>query len=190
MTRDDWGSTVKRLMAYWPHYDWANAASLGAIDVWFEEVEDLDAEQVQVACKVLYRAGGQWPPNGAQIRGQVVSLESDVPGFGEVWDRLHRAASRFGRARSEEAIAWLAEWHPLCGEFARILTFREFCLTTEQEVFHGQARRTWEQLCRRHERDSRLAGLPSAGLRAVERAQGPRPLGDVLQDQIGSGEAA
>jgi len=184
VTRAEWDSVVQRMVACWPHYDWPNAQVVGSLDVWFEEVDDLDADQVRVACRTLYRSGREFPPNGAQVRAQVVSLAADLPGFGEVWDRLHRAASNFGQVRSEEAIAWLAEWHPLAGEFARILTFREFCLTTEQEVFHGQARRTWDQLVRRHDRDSQVAGLPSAGLRAVERANEPRQIGDVLAGEL------
>ena len=190
MTRDEWSELAERMVAWWPHYDWRNAASAGSLDLWFDDVADLEAAEVTTATTALYRTGREFPPNGAQIRAKVVELQADVPGFGIVWDRLHRAAGMFGARRAEEAIAWLGEWHPLAGELARTLTFREFCWTTEQEVFHGQARRSWEQLVRRHERDSTLVGLPSGGMVAVERANtGPRQIGDALKAVL-PGDAA
>ncbi len=177
MSPSDFARLCSRVSGWWPHQTWSKETAA----LYYHDLSEFPADQVFTAAEALYREGGSFPPTGAQIRRNIVALSADVPGFGEVWNRLHRAAQMFGQVRSEEAIEWLAEWHPLAGEFARILTFREFCKTTNQEVFHGQARRTWEQLCRRTERDATLAGLPSAGLRSLERANGPRQLGDVLR---------
>lgn len=177
MSPSEFARLCARVTGWWPRAPWPKETAA----LYFDDLRDFDAEVVFTALTSLYREGSPFPPTGAQIRKHAVALDADIPGFGEVWDHLHKAARLFGQARSDEAVAWLTDWHPLAGELARILTFRDFCLTTQQEVFHGQARRTWEQLARRAERDSTLAGLPSAGLRAVERANGPRRLGDVLR---------
>lgn len=187
MTPAEFARLCSRVAGWWPRAPWPKDTAA----LYFDDVRDLEAQMVETAVTAVYRSGSNWPPTGAQIRAKVVELQADVPGFGLVWDRLHKAAGMFGARRSEEAVAWLADWHPLAGEFARTLTFREFCQTTEQEVFHGQARRSWDQLVRRHDRDSTLVGLPAGGLKAVERANdGPRQIGDVLRSLPTSGEAA
>jgi len=180
VNRIEFATVCERVALWWPQRQWSDASAAA----YFHDLADLDGGQVQTACQALYRTGRDWPPNGAQIRNSVLELQSDRPGFGEVWDRLLRAASRFGWRRETEALAWLAEWSPLAARLAELLPFRELCLTTELEVFHGQARRSWDQLCARSVRDSQVAGLPSAGLKAVERANGPRRIGDVLAEQL------
>lgn len=184
MTKDEWCREVEAMVAHWPHYDWRQATSLGSLDVWYADMAGLDAEAVGTGWRALARTGREWPPNGAQIRNSVLELQSDTPGFGEVWQRLMQAASRFGWRRETEALAWLAEWSPLAARLAELLPFRELALTTELEVFHGQARRSWDQLCARSVRDAQVAGLPPAGLKAVERANGPHQIGDVLAEQL------
>ena len=182
VTEQEWAALCERMVAWWPHFDWKRAAEVGSIGAWYRDVEDLDADQVATAAESLYREGHDFPRNGAQIRKRVFELSADVPTWGEVWDRLWRAAQNFGQVRQEDAFAWLEDWSPLAAQFARQLPFREFCTTTEPEVFHGQARRVWEQLVRRHERDSSLLGLPTAGLKAVEKAnREPTQIGDVLR---------
>lgn len=170
MTRGEWNTVVQRLMAWWPHYDWRNATTLGSLDAWYDDLKDLDADQVQTGAEALYREAKDFPPNGAQIRAQIVELASDVPPFAQVWQRLLKAAGLFGRDRPDDAYRWLADLHPLVADLARLLPWREFCLSENLEVTHGQARRSWEQLVARHGRDWRLAGLPAAGLSVVERA--------------------
>jgi hypothetical protein len=173
-----------RISGWWPHARWPQESAA----LYFQDLKDLPADQVATAAEALYRDGRDFPPTGAQIRGKVLDLAADVPGFGLVWDRLFRAASLFGQARGEEALEWLADWHPLAGEFARTLPFREFCLTESPEVMHGQARRSWEQLCARHSRDARMADLPSAGLRAVERASAEVvPIGKAIERALPRG---
>lgn len=182
MTRSEWNQVVQRLMAWWPHYDWRNATTLGSLDAWFDDLKDLDAAQVQTGAEALYREAGDFPPNGAQIRAQVIDLQDDVPPFAEVWQRLLKAAGLFGRDQPDQAYRWLADLHPLVADLARLLPWREFCVSTESTVVHGQARRSWEQLVARHGRDGRLAGLPPAGLSVVERAGGDVvPIGDAVR---------
>jgi hypothetical protein len=177
-----WLNVKARLTTNWPH----QLPPESALAKWRTDLDDLDGDQVEVAIEALYRDGRDFPPNGAQIRAKVVELAADVPTWGEVWDRLWRAAQRFGRGREQEAFGWLEEWSPLAAQFARQLPFREFCTTTEPEVFHGQARRVWEQLVRRFERDTALTGLPSAGLKAVERANktAPAHIGDAIRNAL------
>lgn len=182
MTRSEWAAQVERMVGWWPHYDWQRATGLGSIDLFFHDLHDLDAAQVATAVEALYRTGREFPPNGAQIRGQVIDLQDDLPPFAEAWQRLLKAAGLFGRDGAEDAYRWLADLHPLVADLARLLPWREFCLTENLEVTHGQARRSWEQLVARHGRDGRLAGLPGAGLSVVERAGGDVvPIGDAVK---------
>jgi len=179
MTDRQWLNVKARLTSNWPH----QLPPESALKKWRTDLDDLDGDQVEVAIEALYRDAREFPPNGAQIRAKVLELASDAPTWGEVWDRLWKAAEQFGYSRQGEALEFIGEMSPLAAEFARQLPFREFCLTTEPQVFHGQARRVWEQMLRRYERDMRLYGLPSAGLRAVERANkaAPAQIGDVFK---------
>lgn len=176
MNRVEFAAVCERVALWWPQRQWSDASAAA----YFRDLADMDGGEVATATEALYRSGREWPPNGAQIRNKVLELRADTPGFGEVWDRLLRAASRFGRDREPEALEWLEEWSPLAARFAVMLPFRAFCVTEELEVFHGQARRSWDQLCARSVRDGQVAGLPPAGLAVVERANGPRHVGDVV----------
>lgn len=182
MTAAEWASITERMVAAWPHGDWPKVTRVGSLDRWYADLSEFPAERVSTAVEALYRSGREFPPNGAQIRAQIIDLEHDAPTWPEVWELLWKAMRKHGHADTTAACDWLGEKHPLVGTFARRLPFRDFCLTREPSVFHGQARRQWEALVEQTRRDESLRGLPEGGLRRLERVNSqPRRIGDVLR---------
>jgi hypothetical protein len=175
VSRSEWARVCARVAAWWPHSPWPDVSAAA----YYADLQDLPADVVAAACEALYRDAREFPPTGGQIRAKAVELGADLPTWPETLDLLNQAARRFlGVYGVDEALAWLDSQHPLVGQFARMLPFRDFCLTEEPQVFHGQARRMWEQLSDRTRRDASYRGIQPARLRALKRANSePRQLG-------------
>jgi hypothetical protein len=169
MNRDDWLDLGQHIMARWPH----QAPSMESLAAWFEDVADLDAQQVRVAISAYAREGREWPPTGGMLRKRVFELSVDAPTFGDAWTTVIKAVGKFGRDRRREAFDWLGEQHALYPALARQIGWRDICNSEEPDVIRGQARRIFDALVEQTTRDLTLRGLPDSGLHTLERVNSP-----------------
>jgi hypothetical protein len=178
----EWLEAVALMRLNWPHASIADEV----VAKWFTDVQEIEGDQVKVAIEALYRDGREFPPNGAQIRDKVITL-SDPQGeieHGEAWN-LAKKASLKGDEKA--AYEWLEEQCP-----AAALTVRRLCggitLTyqvDDEPTVRAQFRDIYRGILAARRRDARYAGLPTAGLRVLER--GPRRIGDVLKRALPAG---
>lgn len=157
----------------WPHAKIEDAV----IAKWYQDVEHLAGEQVKVAIEAIYRDGREFPPSGAQILAKVSELGRDEIDHGEAWRLAKKAALK---SNPQE---WLEERSPEAAEAVRRLCgpYLTYMLDEESTV-RAQFREIYKNIVATQKRDAAYAGLPSAGLRALER--GPRQLGEALQRAI------
>jgi hypothetical protein len=169
VTKAEWYKLATELQARWPNREIPDES----VEIWFADLAHLQAEQVQAAIMALYRDGLDWCPNGAKILGKLSELDRDDPEVGEAWS-LARRASR--KADPREAFAWLRERSPAAAEAVQEISgFQLSYLLADEATVRAQFRDIYKSVRSRRKRDDVYAGLPSAGLRGLER--GPRKLG-------------
>lgn len=173
MQRSEWIESVALMRLNWPHSRIEDAV----IAKWYADLQHLPGDQVKVAIEALYRDGREFPPNGAQILGKIIELGRDDLSVGEAWRLAHKAARI---ADPEKAEAWLKERSPAAAEAVRQISgaYLTYQLDDESTV-RAQFRDIYNNVIRAQKRDDAYAGLPSAGLRSLER--GPHRIGDALK---------
>ncbi|HSC21900.1 MAG TPA: hypothetical protein VLC07_09250 [Solirubrobacterales bacterium] len=182
MKRSEWIECLGLMRVNWPHVSIDETVAAK----WFADLQDLPGDQVKAAIETLYRDGREFPPNGAQILRKVSELGRDDPDHGEAW-RLARRASR--KADPQEAFRWLFEQSPAAAEAVQEMSGFQLSYQLDDEAtVRAQFRDIYKQIVARNRRDDTYAGLPSAGLRGLER--GPRKLGGALQRVLGKRPAA
>jgi hypothetical protein len=180
MKRSEWIEAVALMRLNWPHAKVEKPVA----EKWFADLQHLSAEQVMVAIEALYRDGREFPPNAAQILGKIIDLSRDQIDHGEAWKLAKRAAIK---ADPKEAAAWLREQSPEAAEAVQRLCGSQLAYRHEDEpTVRAQFRDIFNNLVQAQRRDDAYAGLPSAGLRGLER--GPRRLGDALKRALPAGE--
>lgn len=169
MTRDEWLDIGQHITAKWPH----SQPPVESLAAWFEDVADLDAQQVRAAVSAHARGGDKFPPTGGMLRRRVCELTVDAPDFGTAWSLVLDAVRRFGYTDINAAMAWLEGHGRLVADLARRVGWRDICMSEEPGVIRGQARRIYESLVAQTTRDLTLRGLPDSGLATLERVNSP-----------------
>jgi hypothetical protein len=172
----EWIEAVELMRLNWPHSRIDDAV----IAKWYSDLEQIPGDQVKVAIEALYRDGREFPPNGAQIRDKVIALSDPFAEIehGEAWNLAKKAALK---ADEKAGYEWLKEQCP-----AAALTVRHLCggltltyMLDDESTVRAQFRDIYRGILNTRRRDARYAGLPIAGLRALER--GPRKISEALQ---------
>lgn len=187
----EWREIAKRIIAKWPH----QVPSQASLAESFDALGDLEAEPVMVAVESFYRDGERWPPTGGMLRQRVMELALDAPDWGEVF-RCINAYVRTGicnpvyggfesyQARGE---GQLERMPTAIAAFIRSVGNRQLFEASEQEG-GGEARLRdkWLAWSGRQTREAALFGLPTGGLRSLERInrRGPLELGVVLREAL------
>ena len=68
MNSDEWDEITVAILACWPNKEIPERS----FDLWFRDLSEFEAEQVEAAVLALYRDGREWAPNGAQIRNKLI----------------------------------------------------------------------------------------------------------------------
>lgn len=213
MNDRQWINVETRLTANWPH----QIPPESALKKWRADLDDLDGDQVETAVEALYIDGREYPPNGATIRRKVIELSIDAPDWAAVKAELCRPP-RVNQPRPPcdldrcDGSTWLLDEdtnettpcscqaervaaarsytrHPLIDGFAAECGPGELTDVWGDRTAEAQVRTKWEQFVARHAQEATYAGLPSAGLPAVERAnrRGLARIGDVVRRALPAG---
>jgi hypothetical protein len=174
MSRSDWYKLATELQARWPNREIPEES----IEIWFGDVSHLPADQVRAGILALYRDGREWCPNGAQILTKVSELDRDEVDHGKAWELMNKALLKHGVS---DWIAFYECLPPAVSEAARRMRFemQGGYLKAEESTIRAQFRDIYKNVVAERKRDDAYAGLPSAGLRGLER--GPRQLGSALK---------
>lgn len=176
MNADEWDVLTVEILAYWPNKEIPEKS----FELWFNDLSEFEAEQVEAAVIALYRDGREWAPNGAQIRNKLLELRTDDDGWSRAYGLAMEAATSHGGAEYG-GLSWLESQDVLAAKAASIYGWREFCLSDAPDTTRrAQFRDIYSELSASAARHDRYRGLPSAGLKVIEQANEPRRFGDLV----------
>jgi hypothetical protein len=210
-------NVAARLREVWPHSNLTADTLAG----WGRDLEDLPGDRVAAAVEALVRDEREHAPHSGTIRAKVVDLALDPPEWAEVVAELRgetMVLPELGcvECHDQDVAGFIesengdmgpcecrldrdnARKRHLVGRHPLILKFEALVGDRVGAVEEGgnaeaRLRMTWESFIRRERRDAAYKGLPSAGLRTLERVNGtssPKQLGDVIRQLPGGAKAA
>lgn len=185
MTADEWDEITVEILGRWPNREIPEQS----FELWFTDLSEFDGEQVLAAVIALYRDGREWAPNGAQIRNKLIELRAPG-GWAQAYELAMEAARSHG-GFEYGGLSWLREKDELAARTAEAYGWRDFCRseTTADGTRRAQFRDMWTELAASAERHDRYRGLPSAGLKVIERANEPRRIGEMVALEAREGAA-
>jgi len=164
MNAKQWAAVAAKMQRRW----WSIEIPPQALKQYLDDLADLPAEQVDSAVGAFAREGREFAPTAGMLRQKVVELDTAIPSWDEAWTEIMDA---FRQGYSTYAIPSADHWSsPLIADFVRGIGWRSICIEGNDTTFIAQARERWKTRAGRAERDATLVGLPSAGLRVLERA--------------------
>ena len=185
MTEQEWLQQLAILCLRWPQS--ADKINDQVADLWFLDLSEFEAEQVEAAITAIYRDGREFAPNGAQIRNKLLELRIGDRSWTQAYDLAMTAARSHG-GFEYGGLTWLKSQDQLAARVAEAYGWEDFCRSesTADGTRRAQFRDMFTELAASAERHDRYRGLPNAGLKVLEEANGPRRLGDLVQ--LGKGD--
>lgn len=182
MNISEWDELAVKLQALWP----SRPIPEQSIDLYFADLSEFEAEQVEAAILACYRSGREWAPNGAQIRLKLLELRTDTISHGEAYRLTLEAAGP--RGGFSTGLTWLRDQSPLAAEAAEQYGWRDFCLAENvpDTTRRAQYRDLFNTVAKRDGDREKYRGLEAAGLKVLEAANGPVKFGDLVQIEGGS----
>lgn len=120
---------------------WEQAKPLSAQEheAAFSLLASVDFEAAKAAMIRLSLAGREWPPPVGVLIGEANGGMVAQASWAEARDLLCKAASRFGRDREADALAWLEERSPTAARMAVEVGWRQWCREELDSPDHGGA---------------------------------------------------
>lgn len=160
MNRSEWATIVAEMQARWPH------AVIGEATVaaWWQDVADLDAQDVLETMRALGRDGREFPPTGGMLRSKLVELSQDAADAMEAWRLAMEAIRRHSSYDREGGLAALAEVSPAIAEAVRRFGWQELCTfnLADQNTVRAQFRDTYRAVVCAERRGAAYSGLTIA----------------------------
>lgn len=177
MNGNEWNQLALEIQTRWPN----KAIPEESFALWYADLDEFPADQVQAGIVALYRDGREWAPNGAQIRAKVLDLTSDIPTHGEAYALVMEAAGPKGGYMN--GMGWLREQSPLAAEAAEQYGWRDFCLSeaSSDSTRRAQFRDIYNQVAKRAGDSVKYRGIEARGLKVLEGGKGPRKFGSLVQ---------
>lgn len=125
-----------------------------AMQLWFNQLSDIPYKVAEVTLN-KWVATNKWSPSIADIREHATSItQGEAKEWGDAWQDVLRAISKYGSYREDEALESLDE---TTRTVVRRLGFRNLCFSEEIQVDRANFRMIYEQ---QQERDKQDAQLP------------------------------
>jgi hypothetical protein len=215
--RADFMRLCGRVAAWWPHSPWTDDAAAAyyeedakdldgdqvatALRAWYRDEEKFPPNGAQLRAKVV--ALSIDAPDWAAVKRELCKPPSrwqpqqltpcshgrcDGDGWLDVADRPNTVkecpcrVERIAKARASQA-------HPLIREFADEVGQESLRDVWADRTAEAQVRTMWEQFVARQAQEAAYAGLPDAGLPAIERAnrKGFGRIGDAIRSVLPAG---
>lgn len=177
MTKAEWMKASAILQARWPNRE----IPPESLALYFEDLAEFPAEQVNAAITALYRDASPWAPNGAQIRAKVLELATDRLNHGAAYELAMEAAGPRGGYTA--GLDWLRTENPVVAAAVEQYGWRDFCQSeTSDATRRAQFRDIYREVAASADRHDRYRGIEPAGLKALERADDrPARLGELIE---------
>lgn len=151
MTKAEFKIWAMALKTYFPR--WELLPNAAAMDLWYWELHDLDAEVATAALRKWVNTE-KFPPAVSEIRKLAKEIQGGpVPSWGDGWQEVSRAISRYGYMRETEALESMS---PVTQEAVRRIGWRDLCFSENPEAIRAQFRQVYETCAKREEEDRNL----------------------------------
>ena len=122
-----------------------------AMELWFRQLQDIPYKVAEAGLN-KWVALNKWSPSIAEIREMASSVTGgDIPDWGEAWEDVCRAISRFGSYRALEALESLS---PLARKATDRIGYMNLCMSENQSADRANFRMIYEQLAERERKDA------------------------------------
>jgi len=124
-----------------------------AMELWFTQLQDIPYKVAEVML-TKWVATNKWSPTIADIREQTtILLNGEAKEWGEAWESVLKAISKYGSYRETEALESLDE---ITRETVKRIGFRNLCMSEELNIDRANFRMIYESRAERARQNSQL----------------------------------
>ena len=151
MTKKEFAIFASALRTYYPKEN--ILPNEQALELWFNQLKDIPYNVAEVALN-KWVATNKWSPSIADIREQTAGLtQGAAKEWGEAWQEVIRAISRYGSYRESEALQSLDD---TTRKVVKSLGFRNLCFSEDLQVDRANFRMIYEQQLIRDKQDAQI----------------------------------
>jgi hypothetical protein len=149
-TKEDIKVIVAKMGAAFPNWQ----VTAFTLQVYFEDLKDLDGEQLRLAADMCRTENGRkFAPSTGELRGAVsrmTQMSSNAPDSYQAWREVCRAITDYGYTGTPEFS------HPLVTEAVKRMGWRNLCMSEDQVSDRARFVACYEQLQERAETETML----------------------------------
>lgn len=124
-----------------------------AMELWFNQLQDIPYKLAELTLNT-WVATNKWSPSIADIREKATGLtHGAVKDWGEAWQEVLRAISKYGQYQELEALESMSE---TTRRVVDRLGFRNICLSEEIQVDRANFRMIYEQETQREKEEAQI----------------------------------
>ena len=124
-----------------------------AMELWFNQLQDIPYKLAELTLN-KWVPTNKWSPTIADIREQALGItKGRVKDWGEAWQEVLRAISKYGQYHELEALESMSE---TTRRVVDRLGFRNICLSEDIQVDRANFRMIYEQQAERDKQDAQL----------------------------------
>ena len=151
MTRKEFATLAMALKTYYPREN--ILPNEQAMELWYAQLQDIPY-QVAEAGLQKWVSLNKWSPSIADIREMSSGIVTGgVPDWGEAWEEVCRAVSRFGSYNPQEALESLS---PLARKATERIGFMNICMSENPSADRANFRMIYETLEKREKENAQL----------------------------------
>lgn len=152
MNRKDFQKLADAIRSYWPKE--TIMPTKESMELWYQELKDIDYAMAVSAVRKHVQES-VWSPSIAEIRAQTVNIQADDTDWGDGWEEVLKAISRFGQYDETGALESMSQ---MTKEIVKRLGWKQICQSDQDEMMSIRAnfRMMYEQ---KNEKERKYAAL-------------------------------
>lgn len=152
MNTKEFGTFAMALKTYYPKEQ--ILPNEQAMELWFRELQDIPFNVAETVLR-KWVSTNKWSPAISEIREMAATIQNgETPDWGEGWEQVLKAISKYGSYRPKEALESL---DPLTRQCVERLGFRELCMSENITADRANFRMCYETLAKREQTNQQLA---------------------------------
>lgn len=168
MTKAEFATIANVLRTFYPKENLIPTEE--ALTLWHGFLKDLDYAAVSSAIQ-KWVATNKWSPSIAEIRAEVVKIEhGETPDWGEGYDQMRKAISKFGYMNEDQALDYL---DGITKETVKRLGWMNICTSADEVTLRANFRMIYETLAKRKQTDDQTPPAVKERIRAISEKLAP-----------------
>lgn len=163
MTKREFSIIASALRTYYPKEN--ILPNEPAMQLWYDMLQDLSYDLVQISIQ-KWVATNKWSPSISELRQIAMGLCSDdTNDWGEAWEKVRRAISRYGSYQELEALDSMDEVTRKC---VKSIGWMNLCMSEELSIERASFRKLYETYS---ERQKEVNLLPNRLVSLIEETK-------------------